>query len=257
MRAFRGALRDRGLLLSFLLLGAGLLLAGAPAGASPLGLQAGDLIDTIEWDALQPGQGGSFDQTIQQLFTNGRITNVDVERAPAFPPTLTHVPQSNVTFTFAVDLVAVSLSGTFLNATFSGASAVTPDVTVIQNGNVILTGDFVGNFVFGGDISSPTLLSAGNIAITGGDPSLVAAIGSIAVLTLRASVFDFSPNILAIGASISGNQINTNFTASFSGTLKPANSSPFVPEPGTALMLGTGTLVVLGLLRRRTHRVRD
>jgi hypothetical protein len=233
------------------LLLASMLLAVGSAGASPLNLQNGDVIDTIEWDALYVnGDGGSFTQSIQQLFTNGRITNVDVERSPAFPPTLTSLPQTGVTFTFAVDLVAMNVTSNFVLATFAGASAVSPDVTVIQNGNTILTGDFLGNFVFGGATSSPTLLSSANIQVTGGDPALIGAIGSLAVLDLTASVFGFVPSLATILASVSGNTIGTNFTIEFSGTLRPANPAPFVPEASTAMLLGSGLLGLIAATRR-------
>lgn len=231
---------------------AGLLLWTADAAASPLNLEPGDVIDTIEWDALySQGDGGvyTWDGILGSIMTNGRITSADVQRAPAFPPSLTSVLQTGVTFSFAADLISYNQSGTVVNAIFSGSASTDPDVTIIQDGEIILTGDFIGNFVFGGSILSPSLLSAGNIAVTGGHPALVAAIGSIAILELTASVFGFDPDLAVLAAD--GNIVNQNFTVEFSGTLRPANASPFVPEPTTAVLLGGGLLGLLAAGRRR------
>lgn len=229
------------------------LLLAATAQATPLNLQAGDVIDTIEWDALGTnGDGGNYLASTGELVTDGRITNVDVERAPAFPPTLTSLGQSGVTFTFAVELNSASIfPGGNLLTTWVSSSLTDPDVTVIQNGNVILTGDFTGNFYFGGFISNPSLVAVGNIAVTGGDPTLMAAIGDLAVLELTASVFNFVPSLTNLLAdNIAGNE---DFFAEFSGTLRPANPSPFVPEPGTVALLGVGLLGLLALGRRRSR----
>jgi hypothetical protein len=238
--------------LGLLLFGAALLWA-AGATATPLGLLNGDVIDTIEWDAFRAnGDGGSYtwDGSTGRVTTDGQITSLDVQRAPAYPPTLTTINTGglNVDIVFNADLVSYFQVGSFANITF-GTSAVDPDFEVYQNGNLVLFGDFMGNFVFAGDIlSTPTLISAGNISITGGDPTLVAAIGNIATLTLRATVGNFIPGLAALGGD--GNIVNSNFTMEFSGTLRPANASPFVPEPGTAVLGGLGALGLLAFARR-------
>ena len=231
-----------------LLLLAGALVAG-PVAATPLNLQPGDLIDTIEWDAISPGGGGNFLVSTQELLTAGQITSVDVQRAPAFPPTLTSIPQSGVTFSFGVQLTDANIfPGGNLLTTWAGSSLTDPDVTVVQNGNTILTGDFLGSFFFGGFLNQSTLVASADISVTGGDQALVDAIGAVATLKLSASVFGFNPNLpVLLADTIAGNE---NFFVEFSGTLLAPNAAPFVPEPSAAVLAGIGLLGVLAAGRR-------
>jgi hypothetical protein len=238
------------------------LLVAAAAQATPLGLQPGDVIDTIEWDALDTnGEGGNYLVTTEELLTNGRITDVQVERAPAFPPTLTSIPQSNVSLFFAVQLdnaaVLPPAPGNLLT-TWVGSALTDPDVVIQENGVNILTGDFDGDFYFGGFLNQTTLIATGNIVVTDGHPDLVAALGSSgmlqlnkAVLELTTSVFGFDPSLNELMAdNIAGNE---NFFVEFSGTLRAVTPSPFVPEPGTMALLGLGLLGLLAVGRRRSR----
>jgi hypothetical protein len=71
-------------------------------------------------------------------------------------------------------------------------------------------------------------------------------------LLLTAQLSDFNPTLSNL--ALDGNIYNSNFNLSLSGTLIPLSPSPFVPEPGTALLLGTGLLGLLAAGRRYRRR---
>jgi hypothetical protein len=234
-------------------------LGAAPAGAGPLGLNNGDTITSVEWDALMstPGQGGAYDNPTGLFHTDGRVTAVNIQGP-------TTVLQSNVDFEF--DLAFVSESLNFVNfppTVFSnivlgsaGNAVAGPDVIVRENGNTILFGDFTSLVVAAGDIDvlngSSQIVAVGRITITGGDANLVNALGGAGVgqanILLTASIFGFSPDVTTLLAD----QVlfNSNFAVSLSGTLIPLSSAPFVPEPSTALLLGGGLIALIGVTRR-------
>jgi hypothetical protein len=243
----------------------GLVFIAAPAQGFPLGLSVGDEIESIEWDALQvgggAGDGGHFDVATNIFDAEGRFTSVSLTTGPPA------IPQSNVDLHF--DLNFISETVTPLNfpeidvsATLRSAGGMLPgaDVVVTENGNVVLTGDFVGNTTISGIIditeTGAVLTTVGVITITGGDPNLVAALGGAGVgqanVLLTALLDSFDPTLATL---ISDGQVwNSDFDVSMTGTVIPLNASPFVPEPSTALLLGVGLIGLLGASRRMRNR---
>lgn len=64
------------------------------------------------------------------------------------------------------------------------------------------------------------------------------------------SFFDFSPSFASITNTVIGTGEIPNFTAEIQGQIFRVGTGEFVPEPGTALLLGAG-LLALGLRGRR------
>jgi hypothetical protein len=243
-----GAVKNLSRMVLVLCLGS--LAFAVTAHSTPLGLQVGDVIETIEFDALEANSlGGNYTAATGELVTEGQITSVLVDRGGSPTPIL----QSGVSFNFAVELADGNIfPGGNLLTTWVSSSLTDPDVTIKQNGNIILTGDFMGNFFFGGFLNQATLTAVGNILVTGGDPNLVNALGtspSVRILLESASVFGFDPSLTNLLAdNIAGNE---NFYVQFDGTLRAVNAVGFVPEPSTVLMLAAGLLGLIAMGRRR------
>lgn len=235
-----------------------LLFAGA-ASAAPLGLTVGDVITSVEWDALMsnPPQGGFYDNSTGLFHSDGRVTSVDIQGP-------TTIGQSGVEFEFDLDFLSefLDFSGapvvlTNIALQTPGGSVSGPDVTIRENGNTILFGNFSSLVTASGQMNlasnNSEIVAIGRITITGGDAMLVNALGGAGIgqadILLAASVFDFSPSILTLVGG-DGEIFNSNFGVSLSGTLTPLNSAPFVPEPSTALLLGGGLVGLVAVTRR-------
>lgn len=230
------------------------------ASATPLGLQVGDVVTSLEWDALKtvPGDGGDFTTTgtnTGDATVDGRITSVTL----AGPTTN---PLSGVDFVLNATLSSVSITPNFLGnpnlilaaLTFTGVSG--DDIVLSDNTGTILTAELdVSGLIVGGVydtsgslVDATAIANAVDIAITGGDTNLVNALGVAGTLELDGTLFDFAPGIGTILADL---QIDESFTFSGSGVIQPTNPSAFVPEPTTALLLGVGLAGLAATRRRR------
>lgn len=241
------------------LLALSIALSAAPASAGPLGLDSGDTISSIEWDALTstPGQGGAYSDATNLFSADGRVTAVNVQG----PTTLL---QSNVDMHFDLDFISETLdfSGfppiVFTNIVLGtpGNSVAGPDVVIRENSNTILFGNFTSLVVAAGDLDvssgSSQIVAVGRITITGGDANLVNALGGAGLgqanILLTASVFGFTPDV---GTLLADSELfNSDFAVSLSGTLIPLSAAPFIPEPSTALLVGGGLIALIGVSRR-------
>jgi hypothetical protein len=247
--------------LSRLWLSAALLLVlPLAASASPLGLLPGDLVTSIEWDALQtiPDDGGSFTTTganTGDTTVDGRITSVTLDG-----PTTN--PLADVDFQLNATLTGVTVIPSYLGdpnlilagLTFTGVSG--DDITLTDGSGTILTAELdASGLLVGGvyDLSgslvdATAIANAVDITITGGDTNLVNALGSAGTLELDGTLFDFSPGIASILANLT---IDENFTYSGSGVIQPTAASPFVPEPSTALLVLMGLAGLRSVAARR------
>jgi len=250
---------------SVALLVAATLIAGA-VQAGPLGIGYGDEISSIEWDALAAnGEGAVYTAGTGDFAIDGRFNSVDLV-GPSTLPVANVSMRANLAFfsellTFPGNFPTNPNVGVDIRLVSAGDA---PDVVIKENGINILMGNFTSQVRATGSLnvldSAAVLVAAGKITFTGGNGQLLNALGGAGVgqanVILRASLFDFDPqpiNLLQTGPGV--NQLFDNdFNLSLSGTLTPLNTAPFVPEPSTALLVGGGLVVLLGISRRAQRR---
>lgn len=239
-----------------LLAGLGITLVAVAAQAAPLGLSPGDLITSIEIDALKdggnPGDGAFYDFSTGLFDGQGRINSLQAS------PSGTLV-QTNSTYTFSAAFLSQSLT---LSAPFANTEALLvspglqPDFVIQEGLSTVLFGNFIGDLVVSGEVNlndpGPQNLSAiGRIQFTGGATNLLAALGGVggqANVLLSATVGAFDPTLTTLAAD--GNVWNSDYSVSLTGQLIPLNPAPFVPEPSTALLFGAGILGLMAVSRR-------
>lgn len=233
---------------------AGLLLIAGPGTAAPLGLDAGDIIEQLEW--ANDNSGGMYASGSADI--DGNIESVTIN------PSLTNL-LSDVTFTLDLDLTgqaAFPIGGSVVatSANFVGAASVTPDFSISDTSGIILQGNLTTPLTLEGTVNlanivNPSFLGDANIVITGGDTNLVTALGGLGgtgVIEISGGIFNFSPGLDVLLGDL--NAFNSNFTFSGSGIITPDSTSPFVPEPSTALLVAGGLLGLLGVSRRAQRR---
>jgi hypothetical protein len=233
------------------------LLLASSAGAYPLGLNLGDVIETLEWDAYHSnaGDGGVYTPGgagVGATTINGRVTSVTVAVADTNP-------LSGVDFSLDLDWDAGSSSITPLGGglydvyvVFIGSASVNPDFVLIDNSITVLTADVSSPFILEGTVDTtsgdPVPLAYAELTVTGGDSNLVAAIGATATLVMDGGIFNFVPGLAVLFGD--GNPMNDSFDYDGDGIVAPVEPSAFSPEPGTAVLLASG-LAGLGAVRRR------
>jgi hypothetical protein len=224
------------------------LLAAGASEAAPFGLTPGETITSLEIESI--GGTSGYTAGTKTLAGTGDVTAVNTDMGILTPPTVTWdfssiLSSQNNTYT------APFLSGQAYFQTTGGT-----DFAIQEGGVNVLTGVFVGNLVVSGTINvsgGPDLpVSAiGRVQFTGGTSSLLAALGGMggqANVILQSTVTSFSPSLTSLASDL--NVYNSDFTFELSGTLKPLNPAPFVPEPSTAVLLASGLLGLLAVSRR-------
>ena len=128
------------------------------------------------------------------------------------------------------------LTATWTAGTFNGNPTTGLNASLIWDANTM-------------SVLNDDLTVTGFATITGG--LYADMFGTDKVLVDRSNFFDFSPTF----ASITNTTINTgevpSFTAEINGEIYRTDAGQFIPEPGTALLVGLG-LAALGLRARQS-----
>ncbi len=269
-------------------------LAAPPAGAvSFLGLEPGDVIDTVGF-TIASGQA-DFDDVNDTFDIDATLDDITTTvGSPGGPEVLQQI--GGGLLRVRLDLVGESLThfgfGFFdYVATFQGRAG-TDDVQLYspvsgnlpeQDGRLLVPGEFLSSNLqiqvfFTPFLNlAPTFSIVGTFnVIAGGDATFKQAFGLTGSLAdiLGAAGQSVPPTVnlvsdgwlfsvrdtnllacaaLANGSACGGTVLNDSgsFTVtSGTGEIVPQNPAPFVPEPGTGLLLGGGLLGLLAVARR-------
>jgi hypothetical protein len=254
----------------------------AAGAASFLGLQPGDLIDSITYDS--PLAGVVYTSSDGHLNVTGYATAINTVLGDVYGEIFggqfvvdmdflseSLVPNGDGTFTYTATLLgAAGLTDVELYApdcTLPGCSVGAPNdpesdgYDPEQDGRLLITGDFTSPItlqsIIDPSLSAQTFSLSGFFAVTGGDAQFIQAYGPVGSISfVGGGVDNFSPPLTGPGGNLDPptdtEVFDQDFTAHVKGAVLPQESAPFepIPEPSTLALLSVG----LGWLARRVRR---